>query len=106
MFLVLKRAQNLKKRLNRRLISVAVFLFAGTLFGQSLYEIGDPTDEEQLFVELINRARADAAVEAQRLANTEDAETLGLTGLETFDIDVPEDLQPRQRITVKASSTP
>ena len=31
------------------------------------FSIGDPTDEEQLHLELINRARADANAEAQRL---------------------------------------
>lgn len=33
------------------------------------YSIGDPSDEEQAFVELINRGRADASAEALRLAN-------------------------------------
>src|SRR5262245_6127018 len=33
----------------------------------SLFSIGDPTDEEQLYLELINRARADANAEAKRL---------------------------------------
>ena len=41
----------------------------------TLYSIGQPTPEEQLFVELINRARADAAAEAQRLAETMDPDS-------------------------------
>src|ERR1041385_791563 len=35
--------------------------------GPVLFSIGDPTDEEQLYLELINRARADATAEAKRL---------------------------------------
>jgi len=35
----------------------------------------------------------------------EDADTLGLDGTETFDIDVPEDLQPKQNVEVRATST-
>jgi hypothetical protein len=31
------------------------------------YSIGDPTDEEQMYLELINRARRDAVAEAERL---------------------------------------
>ncbi|NBD37289.1 MAG: hypothetical protein GVY10_01815 [Verrucomicrobia bacterium] len=42
----------------------------------TLYPIGQPTPEEQLFVELINRARADAVAEAQRLKNTDDPDVL------------------------------
>ncbi len=34
------------------------------------YTIGDPTDEETLYLEYINRARADAVAEATRLRNT------------------------------------
>ncbi|HAM70331.1 MAG TPA: hypothetical protein DCM86_01650 [Verrucomicrobiales bacterium] len=38
----------------------------------SLYLIGDPTDEEQLYLEYINRSRADPAAEGLRLATTTD----------------------------------
>lgn len=38
-------------------------------FQKSLYSIGEPSAEEQLYVEYINRARADAIVEANRLKN-------------------------------------
>jgi len=34
----------------------------------------------------------------------EDADTLGLDGTETFEIDVPNDLQPRQDVAVRAIS--
>src|SRR5215212_8056174 len=37
-----------------------------------VFSIGDPTDEEQLYLELMNRARADANAEAQRLINLDD----------------------------------
>lgn len=40
--------------------------------GTTLYSIGEPTDEEQLYLELVNRTRADALTEALRLANTTD----------------------------------
>lgn len=37
-----------------------------------LYSIGDPTDEEQYYLELINRARANPVAESIRLATTND----------------------------------
>ncbi len=40
--------------------------------GPALYSIGDPTDEEQLYLEYINRARANPAAEGQRLRQTDD----------------------------------
>lgn len=43
------------------------------LLSQSAYSIGDPTDEEQLYLELINRARILPASEALRLATSTDA---------------------------------
>jgi len=39
---------------------------------KGLYSIGNPSNEEQLHLEYINRARADALVEANRLANETD----------------------------------
>ena len=36
------------------------------------YSIGDPTDEEQLYVEFINRARANPPAEALRMVNSQD----------------------------------
>ncbi|PYJ85499.1 MAG: hypothetical protein DME22_08945, partial [Verrucomicrobia bacterium] len=41
-----------------------------------LYSIGDPTDEEQLYLEYINRSRADPPAEGVRLANTTDPDVL------------------------------
>ncbi|MFL6583818.1 MAG: CAP domain-containing protein [Chthoniobacterales bacterium] len=41
-----------------------------------LYSIGSPTNEEQLYLELINRARANPAAEAARLAGTGDPDVL------------------------------
>jgi hypothetical protein len=40
------------------------------------YSIGEPTDHEQWMLELVNRARADARAEAERLATTTDPEIL------------------------------
>ena len=40
------------------------------------YQIGEPTGEEQLYLEFINRARANPAVEALRLRNTTDPDVL------------------------------
>lgn len=41
-----------------------------------LYSIGSPTKEEQLYLELINRARANPAAEGIRLAGTTEADVL------------------------------
>jgi hypothetical protein len=41
-----------------------------------LYSIGDPTNEEQLYLEFINRARANPTAEGQRLAATTDPAVL------------------------------
>ena len=43
----------------------------------SLYSIGDPTNEEQFYLELINRARANPILEGVRLATTTDSNVLG-----------------------------
>ncbi|MEO8428144.1 MAG: CAP domain-containing protein [Verrucomicrobiota bacterium] len=43
----------------------------------TLYSIGDPIDEEQLYLEFINRARANPPVEGQRLINTTDPDVVG-----------------------------
>ncbi len=42
-----------------------------------MYAIGEPTDEEQLYLELINRARANPIAEAELLRTTADPEVLG-----------------------------
>jgi hypothetical protein len=45
---------------------------ASSLLPEDKYSIGEPTDNEQAFVEYINRARANANQEAFWLANTQD----------------------------------
>ena len=45
-------------------------------FRKSPHSIGDPSPVEQFYLELINRARADAIAEAQRLAATTDPDIL------------------------------
>jgi hypothetical protein len=52
----------------------------------TLYSIGSPTDEEQLYVELINRARADANAEATRLAQTTDPDVLAAYSAQSVDL--------------------
>ncbi|TVP98666.1 MAG: hypothetical protein EA381_11800 [Planctomycetaceae bacterium] len=44
----------------------------GSEFRKMVYSIGNPTAQEQSMLEYINRARADAIVEANRLANEND----------------------------------
>ena len=41
-----------------------------------LYSIGDPTNDEQYYLELINRARANPTAEGMRLAQTNDPNVL------------------------------
>lgn len=57
--------------------TLAALLFcalAANVQSAVLYSIGDPTDEEQLYVEWINRARANPAAEGLRLAQSTDAD--------------------------------
>ena len=49
---------------------------AGLCQGQTLYTFGNPTAEEQFYLELINRARANPAAEGSRLAATTDPDVL------------------------------
>lgn len=44
--------------------------------GLTLYSIGQPTDEEQLYLEFLNRMRANPTAEGQRLATTTDPNVL------------------------------
>jgi hypothetical protein len=44
--------------------------------GLTPYSIGQPTDEEQLYLEYLNRMRANPTAEGQRLANTTDPDVL------------------------------
>ncbi len=50
----------------------ALLLVATSYAQPSLYEFGNPTAEEQLYIEYINRARANPTAEGVRLANTKD----------------------------------
>lgn len=53
--------------------------------GGDRYLIGDPTDEEQMYLELVNRTRADPKAEGERLAATKDpdiVETYGFFGVD------------------------
>lgn len=60
--------------MKRFCLAACVFLSGATpLFAISpVYSIGDPTPQEQLYLELINRARANPAAEGNRLAATTD----------------------------------
>src|SRR5579859_638647 len=44
--------------------------------GLTPYSIGQPTDEEQLYLQYLNRMRANPTAEGQRLANTTDPDVL------------------------------
>ncbi|MFP4157260.1 MAG: hypothetical protein ACLFU4_06545 [Opitutales bacterium] len=48
----------------------------GSELQKAEWTIGEPTASEVLYLEYINRARADALVEADRLANTSDSDSL------------------------------
>ena len=54
--------------------------------GPTLYSIGDPTDEEQLYLEYINRSRANPPAEGVRLANTTDTDVV--SAYTTFKVDL------------------
>lgn len=54
--------------------------------GLTLYSIGDPTAEEQEYLEFINRARRDPAAEASRLQSTTDP--VVLANYEFFNVDL------------------
>jgi uncharacterized protein YkwD len=54
--------------------------------GPVLYSIGDPTDDEQLYLELINRARANPAAEGWRLAHL--TEPGVVSALNQFSVDL------------------
>jgi hypothetical protein len=54
--------------------------------GPTLYSIGQPTDEEQLYLEFMNRARANPAAEGERLRDTTDPDVL--SAYDFFDVDL------------------
>ncbi len=57
---------------------------AGLQAQSALYSIGDPTPDEQLYLELINRARARPQEEAQIFATTTDLDVLAAYNNEPF----------------------
>ncbi|MBL9134913.1 MAG: CAP domain-containing protein [Verrucomicrobiales bacterium] len=60
--------------------------FGGEPAGQ--YSIGEPSDEEQLYVEYINRARANPTEEGIRLVTTTDPEVLSAYGYFKVDLEL------------------
>ncbi|MGB0371777.1 MAG: CAP domain-containing protein [Opitutales bacterium] len=84
------------------LLGCVAVLMSAELGAQTLYSIGSPTDEEQLFVELVNRAREDADAEALRLANTTDTDILA--AISQFEVDL--DLMIDQFGTLDSSLPP
>jgi len=58
------------------LLPVLVGLVTASLRGQTLYDFGNPIGEEQLYIELINRARANPPAEGARLAASSDPEVM------------------------------
>ncbi len=60
----------------------------GADFATRLYSIGDPTAEEQLFLEFINRARADVMAEAWRLRESDDPDVWAATAFYEVDFDL------------------
>ncbi|HUS34886.1 MAG TPA: CAP domain-containing protein, partial [Verrucomicrobiae bacterium] len=60
----------------KALLASVIFLFVASVAhveaAPFLFSIGDPTDDEQLYLEQLNRARANAPAEAQRLIALDD----------------------------------
>ncbi len=52
------------------------------------YSIGDPTDDEQYYLELLNRARANPAAEGVRLATTANLDSVTLAAYQFFNVDL------------------
>jgi hypothetical protein len=67
------RAQPVARLVGRGCFVGLSFVAFGIASGQSLYSIGNPTNEQQYMLELVNRARANGSAEAARL---------GLSGLQ------------------------
>ncbi len=69
----------MKSHLSRSLLFLALgglAALSAPCHGQTLYNFGNPTAEEQLYLELINRARANPPAEGARLAATTDPDVL------------------------------
>ncbi|MBB5037480.1 choice-of-anchor D domain-containing protein [Prosthecobacter dejongeii] len=67
--------------------------------GTTLYSTGAPTDEEQLYLEMINRGRANPTAEGQRLAATTDEAVRA--AMDGFQVDVPLMLQEFAALPVR-----
>jgi len=65
---------------------VAKFNFQIQAVDLTKYSIGEPTDEEQLYLELINRARANPTAEGLRLATSTDPDVQ--SALKQFNVDL------------------
>ena len=85
-------------------LAVCVFGVAG--YGQTEYSIGDPTDEEQLLLEFVNRSRSDAAAEAQRIVEIFDTGSDAdiVNGIEFFNVDL--ELMQQQFTTLEQIAPP
>lgn len=68
------------------LLSAAVLTSSATVHAQTPYDFGNPTSEEQLYIEYINRARANPPAEGTRLATTTDPEVVA--SLNYFHVDL------------------
>jgi hypothetical protein len=68
----------------QRSSAVRAFATAGT--AGNIYSIGDPSDDEQLYLEFINRARANPPSEGALLKSSDDRDVLG--AFDFFDVDV------------------
>ena len=64
---------------------VALLAVVGACRSQTLYDFGNLTAEEQFYMELINRARANPGAEGARLAATTDADVLSAYSFFTVD---------------------
>lgn len=75
----------------------------------TLYSIGQPTDEEQLYLEMINRARANPTEEGLRLAASTDADVLFALGFYGVDVELMkqefEELPVRPPLAMNAKLT-
>ena len=58
------------------------------LAGLTQYSIGEPTDEEQLYLEYVNRARLDPPAEALRLQSTSDPDLLANYNFHGVDLEL------------------
>ena len=56
--------------------------------GSTLYSIGQPSDEEQLYLEYVNRMRANPTAEGQRLAATTDPNVLSAYNFFSVDLNL------------------